>query len=98
VQDIEATGKKYPPCKNGLPEQGRAVLEQVTDAARCIAVNAMAMYVNPVPEFIRRFIAFCLRADDRYRSTGLAQRLGFLPNSAVERHRQVLDNHEHAQP
>ena len=68
-----------------------AKLKKTTNRAGFLA-DPVPVNLNAVDDFLRLGVAAHLWADDDHLVAGVAQRARFLPDAAVERHRQVLDN------
>src|SRR4051812_14449707 len=56
----------------------------------------MAVDRDAVELLVTLLVALALRADDRYEIAGAGQRARLLPDTTIERQRQILDNDQYA--
>ncbi len=79
-----------------LPGQRRAVFQRIAESAVGLQRQRMPEHVNAVEDFVALGVLPTERTDHRYRIAGIAQGLRLLPDAAIQRNGQVLDDDQDA--
>ena len=80
------------PKETKFPPQRRAVFAQEAAERPGLLADPVSINLNAIDDFLRLIEPTHLRADDNHLVAGIAQCARLLPDAAVERHRQVLDD------
>ena len=96
MQDIEAVPPPGFPKQPELAPESRAVLAKKTADCTGLLADPVPVNLNAVDDFLRLCEAAHPRANDNHLVACIAQCARFLPDPAVERHRQVLDDDANA--
>src|SRR5207245_5777038 len=92
MKNIESMPVRHLQGENEFPKKGDSIFEKISHGARAFHTPWMAVDVHTVYLLVCLVISPSFRTNDRNGVTSLMQHCGLLPDPAIDRDRQVLDD------
>ena len=94
VNRVESMFAEHAPGEPVFREQGACVFAQITDRRVAFHGERVSIDVDALEDFIVGFVTLALRADNGDERARVDERQSFLPDPAIERDRQILNNYK----
>ncbi len=94
VNRVESLFAEHAPGEPEFVEQGACVFANITDRRFSFHGKRVSIDVDAFEDFVVGFVALALRTDNGDERASVDERQSFLPDPAVERDRQILNNYK----